>query len=236
MSKKVKLIIAIIFLVGIISISSILLLNKYNPRLIHQAREIIPIIKEVKLEVPSLIEAIDKNKNGVYDSLDIINEARKEVERKTKYLSVYYSNGGYPPEGEGVCTDIVWRAFKGINVNLKDLVNKDIKANVSKYPRVEGKPDPNIDFRRVKNLEVFFNKYATLITKELKPGDAENLKEWQPGDIIITYKPYEHIFILSDKRDADGVPYIIHNMYPNAEESNRNIASWTIAGHYRWKY
>lgn len=26
--------------------------------------------------------------------------------------------GGYPPDGEGVCTDVIWRGVKGINVSL----------------------------------------------------------------------------------------------------------------------
>jgi uncharacterized protein len=189
-----------------------------------------------KVEVPEQYSKTDRNKNGIPDSIDLVIEARKEVKRKTPYKDGYFANG-YPPETEGVCTDVIWRAFKAIDINIKDLLDKDIKENASLYWRVEGKPEPNIDFRRVPNLDVFFNRFAESLTKEVIPGDVENLKHWQPGDILVILKPYQHIGIVSDKRTKDGVPYIIHNTYPRAVESPHfNLWECEIAGHYRWKY
>lgn len=188
-----------------------------------------------RVQVPEEYSTIDKNKNGIPDPLDIVKAARKESKNKTKYKDAYYS-GGYPPEGEGVCTDVIWRGLKGIDVNLKNLIDEDIKNNKGKYWRVEGKADPNIDFRRVPNQLVYLNENAISLTKEMKPGDIENLKQWQPGDIIVILKPYEHVAIVSDKRDSKGVPYIIHNTTPSAIECPYIFEGITIAGHYRWKY
>lgn len=188
-----------------------------------------------RVEVSDEYSKVDKNKNGIPDPLDIVQAARKEAENKTKYKDAYYV-GGYPPEGEGVCTDVIWRGFEGINVNLKNLIDEDIKKNKDEYWRIDGKEDPNIDFRRVPNQLVFFQQHAISLTTEMKPNDPENLKEWQPGDIIVMLKPYEHVAIVSDKRNSKGMPYIIHNTTPSAAECPYIYQGVELAGHFRWKY
>jgi Uncharacterized protein conserved in bacteria len=188
-----------------------------------------------KVNVPDESSKVDKNNNGRADPMDIVNEARKEVEKKTVYKDAYYS-GGYPPDGEGVCTDVIWRGFKGINVSIKDLIDKDISENVGAYKRVNGKPDPNIDFRRVVNEDIFFKRNCDSLTTELKEDDINNLKEWQPGDIIVFLEGYEHIAIISDRRDNKGIPYVIHNSHPEASEVKLSWFKNPIHGHYRWRY
>lgn len=189
-----------------------------------------------KTNVEEKYSAVDRNKNNIPDCIDLVNSARKEAENKTKYKDGYYQ-GGYPKDGEGVCTDVIWRAFMGINVNIKSLVDNDIKKYEESYDAAVSKPDPNIDFRRVANLDIFFKRNAVSLTTKLILGDEENLANWQPGDIVVILKPYQHIAILSDKRARDGVPYIIHNTSPNAKEScSLEYMKDIIAGHYRWKY
>ena len=227
--------IALLFCVLLILIFSI---NK--PITINSRDYIYNLFKEKfslnKLKIPENYSKNDKNNNGISDPLDLVNSARKEVLNKTPYKSEYYI-GGYPPSTEGVCTDVIWRAFKGININLKDLVDKDIRENTSLYPRVQEKPDPNIDFRRVPNLNVFFKRYAINLTTEIHAYDKENLSKWQPGDIVVILEPYEHIGIISDKRTADGVPYFIHSTTPKASEvSHLNLWNIKLTAHYRWKY
>ena len=173
----------------------------------------------------------DENKNGVDDYTDIVLGAREDAKRKPTYRSQYYA-GGYPPENEGVCTDVVWRAFQYAGYTLKDMVNEDIHNNLYSYPRVEGKPDGNIDFRRVPNLKVFFDRNSKSLTL-----DPYKIEEWQPGDIVIFGKNYMHIGIISDKRNKDGVPFLIHNSgQPSREEDA--LIQWDkaqgITGHYRF--
>lgn len=192
-----------------------------------------PFIKEV--EIPATYSQEDRNNNNIPDPLDIVQAARLEVTQRTKYESNYYS-GGYPPDNEGVCTDVIWRGLMGANILLKDAMDLDILDNTSLYPRVEGNPDPNIDFRRVPNQHVFFERFAESLTTELKPGDVENLKEWQPGDIVVFLDGYHHVGIVSDKRAKDGTPYFIYNNPPFASEVKLTSFKTPIAGHYRWKY
>ena len=195
-------------------------------------------------EIPPLsdIERIklvtDKNANGIFDLDEFVLGAREEAKQKPLYRSAYYQ-GGYPPNTEGVCSDVIWRAMKAAGYNLKDLIDADIKANLAAYPRVReagGKPDPNIDFRRVPNLDVFFKRYGTTLANELIPGDRENLKLWQAGDIVIFYEP-DHIAIVSDRRNYQGVPLLIHNDGPWASEGD-DFLMWKSMSkkmkHYRY--
>ena len=152
--------------------------------------------------------------------------ARIEAENKPTYKSAYYS-GGYPPKSEGVCTDVIWRAMKNAGYSLKDMVDEDIKSNTDKYPRVEGKLDPNIDFRRVSNLKTYFDYNAISLTTDIK-----RLEEWQGGDIVVFKK---HIGIVSDKRNRKGINFIIHhaNQYQRYYEEDILEYRNDIIGHYR---
>lgn len=186
-----------------------------------------------KLKKAISFDNSDKDGDGIKDQEDILLGARKEAYKRVKYKSAYYT-GGYPPESEGVCTDLVWRAFRDAGYNLKDMVDEDIRDNPGNYAGVHGKIDPNIDFRRVSVLYIYFKNHAASITTQLKPNDFENLKQWQPGDIL-TFDNSEHIAVVSDKRRADGVPYIIHSSPPYARESDE-IMYWMpkITGHFRF--
>lgn len=193
------------------------------------------IAKQVEEEIESLEERnYDGDQDGIPDWKELVSGARKEVKRRTRYQSAYYS-GGYPPEGEGVCTDVIWRAFQEVEYQLKDEVDIDIQVALAEYTRID-QPDPNIDFRRVKNLFVFFERHYDSLILEVQATDIENLMQWRPGDIVITKKP-DHIAIISDKRRKDGVPYVIHNAYGHAKEEDR-LLEWyeegKIIGHYRW--
>lgn len=237
--KKTKVIIMLVSLLVICLTTTIVVLkfpkDKLNNQLKNRVEEITDELPINKVEVPDESSKVDKNGNGIPDPIDIVNTARKEAEQKTTYIDAYYT-GGYPPEGEGVCTDVIWRGFKGIDVSVKDLIDKDIKQHMAEYKAVNGKPDPNIDFRRVLNQDVFFKRNCINLTTEFKEDDINNLKEWQPGDIIVFIEGYEHIAIISDKRDEDGIPYVIHNSHPCASEVKLSWFHNPIHGHYRWKY
>lgn len=176
--------------------------------------------------ITAVKSTVDFNNNGVDDYTDILNGAKLEVENKPKYDGSYWE-GGYPPAGVGACTDVVWRAFKNAGYCLRGMVNADIQNNSSFYPHIK-KPDKNIDFRRTKNLKIFFERYATVLT-----NDPYEIASWQPGDIVI-YND-NHIAIVSDKRNKEGLAYIIHHyslLQHSLEEDA--LASPTITGHYRF--
>ncbi len=174
----------------------------------------------------------DKNQNGADDIEDIITGAREETFRRPVYRSAYYK-GGYPPGHEGVCTDVIWRAMKHAGYDLKALVDADIRRNPGAYPRA-AKPDPNIDFRRVPNLRVFFSRHWQTLPAVTLLDKTANLNLWQPGDIV-TFGPPDHVAILSDRRNSAGFPLLLHNDAPWASEED-SFAAWAakgLTGHYR---
>ena len=167
---------------------------------------------------------VDYDGDGIDDQSDILEGTKKYIETKPKYKSKYY-NGGYPDDGYGVCTDVVAFAFRSAGYDLRKLVDDDIQAHLDEYD-IE-KKDNNIDFRRVKNLIVYFKRNAISLTT-----DIYKIDQWQGGDVVIFKK---HIGIVSDRRNKDGVSYVIHHYSPyqlNYEEDilvGRN----DIVGHYR---
>jgi len=185
------------------------------------------------LNVERLELGHDEDRDGIDDLQDIVMGARAEVARQPRYHSAYYE-GGYPPADEGVCTDLVWRALRDAGYNLKEMLDRDVQEHPGDYPSITA-PDPNIDFRRIRNMIPFFQKYATVLTTDVHPGDAENLVEWQGGDIVVFGGPHPHIGIVSDKRKPNGVPLVIHNSGPYPKE-NDALTSWPaeIVHHFRF--
>lgn len=186
--------------------------------------------------IPRQVSSRDMNQNGLSDTDDIIAGGRLEVKRRIRYQSVYYPGAGYPPPGEGVCTDVIWRALAKAGYDFKSMIDLDIQTQTSAYPRVAGQPDPDIDFRRVPNQKVFFQHYGQPLTTVIKPDDARNLAQWQPGDLV-TFKGPDHIAILSTRRNRQGVPYLIHNPGPRPVEADDLWALYRrgrLTGHYRF--
>lgn len=176
--------------------------------------------------IETYISSIDKDNDGIDDQTDILNNVKKYIQTKPKYQSKYY-NTGYPNDEYGVCTDVVGFGLKDAGYNLMELVNEDIINNEEKY-NIEV-IDKNIDFRRVRNLNVYFKNNNISFTTDLS-----EIEEWQGGDIIV-FK--DHIGIISDKRNKKGIPFLIHHANPmqiNYEEDVLELydKDYTI-GHYR---
>ena len=163
----------------------------------------------------------DTDGDGIDDQTDILKSAREYVSKKPKYKSKYY-NGGFPDDGYGVCTDVVDFALLNSGYNMMELVNKDIISAKSEYN--VSKPDKNIDFRRVPNLQVYFERHAESLTTDIKKTD-----QWQGGDIVVF--PH-HIAIVSDRRNKKGIPYIIHNAGQPFYEVDA-IERYTVVAHFR---
>lgn len=168
--------------------------------------------------------AVDMDKDGIDDQTDILNSVRDYISKKPKYKSKYY-NTGYPNDKYGICTDIVGFGLLGAGYNLMNLVNEDIKEYPNNYDIKQ--IDKNIDFRRVKNLKIFFSNNTISLTT-----DIHDIDKWQGGDIIVFDN---HIGIISDKRNKRGIPFIIHhaNNYQKYYEEDILEKRPNIIGHYR---
>ena len=167
---------------------------------------------------------IDKDKDGFDDQTDILHNAFKYIKTNPKYKSKYY-DGGYPQDEFGVCTDVIGIALRESGYDLMELVDEDIRNNRELY-NIDV-VDKNIDFRRVKNLEIYFKRHAISLTTDLK-----DYKEFQGGDILI----FEgHIGMVSNKRNKNGTPFLIHNGSPFQIGYEQDILEdyMPIKAHYR---
>ncbi|MEP4078980.1 DUF1287 domain-containing protein [Haloferula sp.] len=166
----------------------------------------------------------------------IATAARKQVGVTTVYDPAYVSlkyPGGDVPKECGVCTDVVIRALRvALDNDLQKLVHEDMRSHFSKYPKNWGlsRTDRSIDHRRVPNLKTYFKRrgFSKPVTKAAE--------DYLPGDLVTcTVPPHlPHIMIVSDKKTAEGVPLVIHNIGRGAREEN-SLFTYPITGHYRWK-
>jgi uncharacterized protein len=146
------------------------------------------------------------------------------------YVALTYP-GGDVPAITGVCTDVIIRAYRQIDIDLQKEVHEDMQRNFTAYPKLWGlkQPDKNIDHRRVANLMTFFSRRGAELSI------SKNSADYLPGDIV-TYDLGEkiglHIAIVTNIKGNDGYQ-MVHNACcgTKVETIPRN---WKINGHYRY--
>ena len=214
---KKSILIILIFLITIAILVSLL----YVFRIISHKQ-----YSNSDFNIETYISSVDIDKDGIDDQTDILNNVREYIKTKPKYKSKYYGTG-YPNDEYGVCTDVVAFGLKDAGYDLMELVNKDVSNYKEKY-NIET-IDKNIDFRRVRNLDVYFRNNHIILTTDLS-----QIEEWQGGDIIV-FK--DHIGIISDKRNKNGVPFLIHHANPMQVTYEEDVLELYgqdhIIGHYR---
>jgi uncharacterized protein YijF (DUF1287 family) len=165
----------------------------------------------------------------------LVNAALAEIGVTTQYDPAYvklpYPGGDVPPD-RGVCTDVVIRALRKVNVDLQVLVHEDKKKSPSAYPHDwGGSPlDANIDHRRVPNLMVFFHRAG----KEVPVTKVDS--DYLPGDIVVWRLPSGllHVGLVTDRRAAGtNRPLMVHNIGRGAQCQDV-LFNFTLVAHYRW--
>lgn len=182
--------------------------------------------ENIDFNIETYKSEVDKDGDGVDDQTDMLTSVRKYIETKPVYKSKYYATG-YPDDQYGVCTDVVAFGMKNTGYDLMELVNQDIVNHKENY-NIET-VDKNIDFRRVRNLNVYFKNNIISLTTDLS-----KIEEWQGGDIIV-FK--DHIGVISDKRNRKGIPFLIHHANPVQVNYEEDVLEFYgqdyIIGHYR---
>ena len=164
------------------------------------------------------VAAHDRDNDGIPDPLDILIGAKKAAlnadaytPEAEDYISMKYP-GGDVPRTIGVCTDVIIRAVRNAGLDLQKELHEDIRRARGAYPMVKGMGDPSIDQRRVGTLLPYFLRHWEKHTPRFDDA-ADPLR---PGDIILmdTFPQRsgpDHIGILSDRLDDQGLPYVINN-------------------------
>lgn len=163
-------------------------------------------------------------------ALSIIDE---DVIYTPSYVSIKYPNGDVPTK-TGVCTDVIIRAYRKLNIDLQKEVHEDLKANFSKYPNLKKwglkNPDTNIDHRRVPNLEIFFER------KGMKLEVTKNAFDYKTGEIVtwMINGKLPHIGIITNKKSSDGKrPMIVHNVGAG-QVLEDCLFTYPIVGHFKY--
>jgi uncharacterized protein YijF (DUF1287 family) len=159
-----------------------------------------------------------------------LERTRHSVRYDGSYRSIPYP-GGDVPGTVGVCTDVLIRTYRALDIDLQREVHVDMTGAFSAYPARWGltAPDPNIDHRRVPNLEVFFTRHGERLPVT---GDAE---DYLPGDVVSwMIGPLPHIGIVVPVRSADRRRYLIVHNIGRGPEVEDMLFDYPIVGHFRY--
>ncbi|WP_456393549.1 DUF1287 domain-containing protein [Nitratifractor sp.] len=175
----------------------------------------------LSLLLPLILWASDRQR--------FIEAARAQVGRTLIYDPAYVKlkfPGGDIPIVRGVCTDVLVRAFRAVGIDLQERIyhHKKAHSNVYRGLYYTDRLDPNIDHRRVKNIQAYLAARGYRVRGAFRPGD---IVVWKlPGSNL------DHIGICSDRLNARGEPLIIHNVGAGAKEEDV-LRSYRIVDHFR---
>lgn len=162
-----------------------------------------------------------------------IERTRHRVSYDGSYHRIAYPMGDVP-EDIGVCTDVVIRAYRaGLGVDLQQWVHEDMRDAFDDYPKIWGltRPDPNIDHRRVPNLEAFLRRHgeALPVTNDLADYHAGDIVTWR-----LTGTGLPHIGVVTNRHaPLTGNPLIAHNIGRGPELGDM-LFDYRISGHFRF--
>jgi len=162
-----------------------------------------------------------------------IERTQHAINYDPAYVSIPYPNGDVPSD-TGVCSDVVVRSLRTLEIDLQQLIHEDMKANFSAYPNHWGlkRTDRNIDHRRVPNIETYLTRH----NMRLPPSNRAN--DYLAGDIVAWNLKGEdggwlpHIGIVTNEKSSNGFPLIVHNIGAGPQIENILFA-WPITGRYR---
>lgn len=109
-----------------------------------------------------------------------LRHSAEPVAYDPSYYRIAYPNGDIP-HGKGAAADVVIRCLRQIDIDLQKEVHEDMSKHFRLYPQLWNAkaPDPNIDHRRIENLQRYFERHAQVLSPST---DASN---YRPGDIVI---------------------------------------------------
>jgi uncharacterized protein YijF (DUF1287 family) len=169
--------------------------------------------------------------------------AQTQLGATTDYDAGYHSlayPGGDLPRKTGACCDVIVRAGRdGLSLDLQKLVHEDMGKAFEAYPAVWGlkKPDPNVDHRRVRNLETFFKRAGAEVWRanDRNTGGAAFPDPLETGDILTWLEASGTTHIALVTRGGNR-PLILHNFGQGVVQHGLDPMGFrrAAAGHYRW--
>ncbi|PWQ94405.1 DUF1287 domain-containing protein [Leucothrix pacifica] len=202
-----------------------------------------PTIGNVSYQQPSaeraslerLIQNLDlDNSFGYALSSAAIERTTQGVRYDGKYIKIAYPWGDVPAS-IGVCTDVVIRSYRSLGIDLQSEVYNDISKDFYAYPSFAEwglkQPDPNIDHRRVYNLQAFFTRHKAELPRSLDPLD------YKPGDLVtwMVGPNFPHIGVVVNIPSAsDPNRFMISHNIGEGPKIEDILFRFPITGHYRY--
>lgn len=210
--------------------------NKRNIRKVSATRRPVAV-RRATPRVRQAVSRIDPNVSfGHALSGAAIERTKQRVRYDGKYVKIGYPWGDVP-KSIGVCTDVVIRAYRRLGIDLQQEVHQDISKDFYAYPNLVKwgltRPDPNIDHRRVYNLQAFFKRHKAELPRSRNPRDYKvgDLVTWMVGP------NFPHIGVVVNKPSkADRNRLMIaHNIGygPKVEDI---LFRFPMTGHYRYTH
>ena len=184
----------------------------------------------VPIEKPPAAEIVSPAVRALLESAE--EQMRVTVNYTQEYFVIPYPMGDVPAD-TGACTDVIIRAFRKAGVDLQKEVHEDMRRDFAAYPKKWGltKPDPNIDHRRVPNLQTFFQRKGKALPVT---SDASNYK---PGDVVswdLDGKGMTHIGLVSNFWNENTKRYLIIHNIGGGVRAEDVLFNWKVTGHYRF--
>lgn len=157
--------------------------------------------------------------------------AQQKITYDLSYFSIPYPYGDIPKD-KGVCTDVIIRAYRKLDIDLQQLVHEDMRAHFQLYPKFWGLSgtDKNIDHRRVPNLMIFFKRHGISLPM------STDASHYQPGDIVCwsLSRGMKHIGMVVKQKSTDGKRHkVIHNIGAG-QKIEDCLFDYPVIGHYRF--
>jgi len=186
--------------------------------------------KLILLGLVIVLSAFSRPPKAIKEVIDHAKwQTTQDVTYDGSYVKLDYPNGDVPAN-KGVCTDVIIRAYRAIDVDLQKLIHEDmLKAFAIYNKRFRSKVvDKNIDHRRTQNIQTFLTRQGAKIPLSFRGAD------YRPGDIVFWKLAAGHVGIVVDKKvPGTNRYYVVHNIGrgPQMEDVLFNLS---LEDHYRW--
>lgn len=188
-----------------------------------------PSIEQAEMLISSLRES---NQPGATLAAAALGRSRDQITYDADYRRIEYPGGDVAPD-RGYAPDVVIRSLRDIGIDLQQEVHDDMAADFRRYPDLwdAKEPDPNIDHRRVANLQRFFERKAQVLTPSREAADYEF------GDIVVwslaTAEKHIGIVVPGPGTRADE-PWVVHMPDEKGMKWENILFDFKIEGHFRY--
>lgn len=160
-----------------------------------------------------------------------LNHSGETIVFDSAYYKIAYPNGDVA-QGKGGPADVIIRCFRKLGIDLQKEVHEDMAANFRAYPQIFESltTDPNIDHRRVANLQRFFERHGETLEVTREASD------YRPGDLVIWElgTAEKHIgIVVPGPGNRVGESWVVHNMGAGVKWENV-LFDFKITRHFRY--